>query len=148
MKRKGVSLPELLLVCIGIAIIVGIASVGITKGNETNKISQARTQVSAIANAVTSYKYDMGVYPPNLEALTTASGIYGPWLKPLPTADPFGTTSAGIDGTGGTSPYAYGRTTAGFAIWSLGKDKTNNSGGSGSAIPASFSGDDVGVFGQ
>jgi type II secretory pathway pseudopilin PulG len=147
--KKGISTLDLAMyiVCVAIIILAALpnASIYIDKGNR----SKALGELSMLSTAISSYHKQMGVYPTNLSALTSASPYNGtPWILRLPSSDPWGTTNTGINGNGGTSAYAYSNTTAGFAVWSLGKNKTNNSGGSGTALPTSFGGDDVGIFGQ
>ena len=148
MKRKGISSGDLAIYIVMVSIILMAAWPSVTGYFDRGNRSKAIGDCTMIASALSTYHQQMGTYPPNLEALTGASPYGPPWLLRLPAADPWGTTNAGIDGGGGTSAYAYAYTANGFAVWSLGKNNVNNSGGSGTALPAAFSGDDVGLFGQ
>lgn len=147
-KRKGLAAMDMVMYAIGITLLAAMGIVGASTVLDGGKPPIASAQIGSIAGAVSRYKFEIGTYPANLEALTTASGGYGPWLPSLPASDPWNNTSGGIDGSGGTSAYCYARTATGFAIWSIGKNHANNSGGSGSTLPTAFGGDDVGVFGN
>ena len=146
-KRKGFGTVDLAVWAIGITIFAGAGAFAVNTYMDSGKTSTAKAQCASIATAVARYKFETGAYPINLNALTGTSGVYGPWLASLPT-DPWDNTNTGINGTGGTSAYCYGFTSAGFAVWSVGKNHTNNSGGSGSTLPTAFSNDDVGVIVQ
>ncbi|MDR1701513.1 MAG: type II secretion system GspH family protein [Sporomusaceae bacterium] len=147
-KRAGVILGQM---AVAMAILVILCSYGITNVDTFKHPSQnaaAMQNINALAGFISQYRYQTGSYPPNLEALTVKKGVYGPWILKLPTEDPWGTKSAGIDGNGGTSAYCYAKSANGFAVWSLGKNQANNSGGGGNVLPTAFGGDDVGVLGQ
>ena len=148
-NEDGFSSVELVfyMVCIGILLSIGLPRISdyLDKGNRTKTISE----IALLSSSISAYRQQMGSYPANLGVLTTASAYSGiPWINQIPTSDPWETTSSGINGTGGVSAYAYSRTTSGFAVWSLGKNKVNNSGGSGAVLPSSFGGDDIGFIGQ
>lgn len=134
------------------AVVIIMALMVLPKVNdviESTKRNTDMASISAIANVISQYKYEVGNYPPNLAVLVTKNGAYGPWLSNLPSSDIWGTTNTGINGTGGgNSPYCYAYTSNGFAVWSMGKNKTNNSGGGGTTLPTAFSGDDYGVLGK
>lgn len=146
MKRHGFGLIEFMICAALLAI---FAALIMPKGEgtiESSKKSADQAQISAIASAISLYKYEIGSYPSNLQALTTSNGIYGPWRPSLPSTDMWGNTT-GINGTGGgTSPYCYAYTSSGFAVWSIGENRVNNSGGGGSSLPTKFYGDDYGVI--
>ena len=145
MKQNGFTAIEVAIIC---AVIFTIAAIGYaTFSDEPDAADRAASlaKVQELASAVIIYKSQTGAYPTNLQALTVASGIYTPVITSLPASDPFGTANAGINGSaGGVTPYAYAFNENSFAVWSFGKDRNNNSGGSGSSPPAAFNGDDVG----
>jgi type II secretory pathway pseudopilin PulG len=145
-KRKGFSLVELILYTVAILVIIAIV---IPRGDDTITASKKKSdyaQIVTISTAISQYKFEIGNYPPNQAALLTQNGVYGPWLVSLPTSDIWGTTNSGINGSGGASAYCYAYTANGFAVWSLGANKVNNSGGGGTTLPTAFSGDDYGVL--
>jgi competence protein ComGC len=145
-KRKGYDLVSL---AIWAACVVVLLSVLTPKGDDTIDAAKRNgdlAQVNAIAVAVRQYKSEIGNYPPNLNVLVSKNGDLGPWLPKLPIKDAWGTTNGGINGTGGVSPYCYAYTNDGFAVWAIGKNKVNNSGGSGTTLPTAFTSDDNGVF--
>lgn len=145
-RKKGIGLIELAIYAVGVSILAGAAIFGISSHDETAKKAAATAEVSVLAQAVSRYRYEVGSYPANLETLKTTNDSTGrPYLVRLPTQDPYGTTNSGI---GGSSPYAYAKTSKGFAVWSFGKNKANNSGGGSNTLPTAFSGDDIGFLGQ
>lgn len=146
--HKGFTMLEMAAVIVGIAVITGLAFLPAPKFMDAGKKAAAQGDMVKIGGAISRYKAVTEAYPVNLQALTTSVNGYQPFLNSLPAADPWGTTNAGINGTGGASAYCYARTDKGFALWSLGQNKQNNSGGTGSSLPASFGGDDVGFLSE
>lgn len=147
-KRKGFGSLDLVLYGVGLIILIGGGILGYSNFLDTAKIPAATTQTASIFSAVSRYKSEVGSYPTNLQALLVQNGSLGPWLSSLPSPDPWGIINTGINGSGGVSAYCYSRTSTGFAVWSLGKNGTNNSGGNGSVLPLAISGDDVGFIGN
>lgn len=150
-RRKGVGMIDLAAYAIGVTILASAAMTGFGSYLESGKIATAKADVASIAVGISRYKYEMGNYPAHLGSLTAKSGVYGPWINRLPASDPWGTTNTGINGTGGAASaycYSYSTSGSGFAVWSRGKNLSNNSGGNGTTLPAAFSSDDIGVFGQ
>lgn len=141
MKRKGFGTSDLVMYAVGIAIILGgIVYQGLTSSLDMGKRAKAMSDATAIANAVSQYKYEVGNYPVNLATVASKQGIT------LPTVDAYGNANGGINGTGGASAYCYAYNSTRFAVWSVGANKANNSGGSGTNPPSVFGGDDVGVL--
>lgn len=145
-KRRGWAVIELSAIMIGILMVAAIALLPSSKYFDFGKKAAAQADLVRLGNAISQYKANNEKYPDNLQVLLVATGGNEAYLTSLPSADPWGVTSAGINGTGGTSAYCYARTTQGYAVWSLGPNKANNSGGSGSTLPTSFGGDDVGFL--
>lgn len=146
-NRKGQDLIQLALYAAALVILLAVAIPRYDNYIPTVKNRSDYAQIADIATKISQYKYEVGTYPINLQALTATNGSYGPWLRRLPSQDAWGTTNTGINGSaGGVSPYCYAYDNNGFAVWSLGQNKVNNSGGGGTAVPASFSGDDYGVI--
>lgn len=147
-KRSGFGLIELILYTAAILVIIAVV---VPRSDDTVTATKKKSdyaQVVTISTAISQYKYEIGNYPPNLGALLVKNGVYGPWLSSLPSADIWGTTNSGINGSGGASPYCYAYTANGFAVWSIGANKVNNSGGGGTTLPTALTGDDYGVIGK
>lgn len=148
-SNKGFSLIELSVVISVLAILLAVGLPKFDAYVDRGRRAQAYGDIAAISSAVAQYKLYMGSYPTNQAALRDASPFDNrPWIPALPSKDPWGTANSGIDGTGGNGAYCYSFTANGFAVWSLGKNKVNNSGGSGTTLPNAFAGDDPGVLGQ
>lgn len=123
-------------VVIGIAVmmvLMAAGSYGFSMYIDNKNTGKATAETGMIANAISRYRYEMRSYPGTLTALTSASGVYGPWLTAVPTTDPWGDV------------YHYYSGPKSFAVWSNGVDKVNNS---GSGVPSSLLGDDVGFVSQ
>ena len=148
MHVKGWTLPELIAVMLVLLALSNLAILPSGKVLDIGKKVQAQGDMIKIGSAISQFNAHKGRYPVNQQELTVSMNGNAPYLESLPAADPWGTTNAGINGTGGASAYCYARTTKGFALWSLGSNKTNNSGGSGSSLPGTFGSDDVGVLSQ
>lgn len=144
-KRAGWVLSEIIMGVVILGIIATLAAAKAPDIIDDFRSAKAQSEVNSIAIAIQRYKTEVGSYPTNLGALTTKNGVFGPWLK-LPASDSWGSTTT-INGTGGgSSPYCYAYTANGFAVWSLGKNKTNNSGGAGTTLPSAIGGDDIGLI--
>ena len=114
------------------------------------RYARADGQIATLGAAVARYRYDMQAYPASLQNLADASPTDGKsWVtsQMIPSVDPWN-SQCGINGSGGASAYCYAHTDNGFAIWTMGPNKTNNSGGGGASLPAAFAPDDRGVFGK
>lgn len=147
-KRKGFSLMEMIVVVSVVCIMSAAGWSYIADYVKTAKYARASEQIALIANAVSLYKFENKEYPDTLDNLTENSKFNNsPYIlyQAMPKQDPWGTSSTGI---GGSMPYAYAHTDSGFAIWTFGENKNNNSGGGSGTLPSSFDGDDIGVFGQ
>ena len=82
----------------------------------SSRNNRAITETASIGALISEYRQEVGDYPENLDALRTASGQYGPWLKEVPT-DPWNPGSQ----------YKYKFNASGYAVYSVGKDKADNS---------------------
>lgn len=133
-KRKGGLLGELMIYILVVMMIaaIGVMNPDIFRNDAEN--AAAQQTVASIAGAISQYKFEVGSYPNQLSDLTVKNSIYGPWMpaSALPALDPW------------DNPYQYSYSSFGFAVWSLGKNKTNDSGG---GVPSSFKGDDIGALG-
>lgn len=151
MKRKGsMIISDLMAYILGGAAILVVGSLVVGLAINQAKSGQAKGDVGRFKVAISMFKNQTGNYPLNLETLMVKQGIYDPvfTIQSFPKKDPWGNIVGGIDGDGGGSPYCYAYTSNGFAVWAIGKDSRNNSGGAGHTLPSGFSGDDVGDFGQ
>jgi len=135
MKReRGFTLVEIMVVVIIIGLLAGIVSVRVFSYLNEAKINKAKTDLSAIANALELFRLDNGVYPPTEEGLKaliekTASGVNwreGGYLskKSIPK-DPWG------------EEYVYKFDGENFTVYSKGPNRIDEQG----------SGDDI-VYGE
>jgi general secretion pathway protein G len=88
-KRSGFTMIEILLVVVIIGVLAGIAIPRMGGKAEKAKISQAKSNITALSMAVQEYEMMNGNYPPNLDALLDESKG-GPFMekKVIPT-DPW-----------------------------------------------------------
>lgn len=150
MRRKGTSLPELSMVILVIAILAATLVSVYDDAMNGARYARADGEIATLGAAVARYRYDMNEYPATIEILATNSPIDGKaWLtsQMVPSADPWG-NRCGINGSGGSAAYCYSFSPSGFALWTMGANKANNSGGGAGSLPAAFSNDDKGVFGK
>ena len=89
-RHKGFTFVELLVVltCI-IAMGTGAFYVA-GQAMNYSRYSTARADVATISTAVSQYYFEVGSMPANLDALTSKSGQYGPWLTSDVLKDPWG----------------------------------------------------------
>ncbi|CVK21669.1 type II secretion system protein GspG [Sporomusa sphaeroides] len=148
-KSKGAVGLHIILAVAFLILVSSLPTLPVNKLYDFGKKGEAMADISRISGAISRYKSRTNEYPVNQQALLVSVGGYEPELTSLPERDPWGNTNTGVNGTGGISAYCYARTEKGFAVWSIGRDKQNNSGGSGSSLPnANFSGDDVGIISE
>lgn len=134
MKKRGWLSSEVVLVLIVIMIVLSAASYGYSSYITGSRSAATRATTAKLHGAIAQYHYEMQQYPDSLAALNSASGNYGPWVtEAIPSVDPFG------------NAYNYHHTTTGFAIWSNGPNGSNQS---GSGVPTSLGGDDIGYIGK
>lgn len=88
-KRAAILSMETVSYLLVIIIAVGVATYGFREWIDTGRRNSAKAELSTIASAVSTYKYDMEKYPTDLETLTKKDGNYGPWLAAL-NKDPWG----------------------------------------------------------
>ena len=125
-KKDGFTIMEI-AICIAIilAIYAGVSTNGIAM-TDAAMTSKAKSEAAAIGNALAQYSLEMDAYPEKLDDLLDKQGQYGPWLRELPDADPWG------------NPYQYKYTDdTGFVIYSYGADETD----SGSSVDEIKDGD-------
>lgn len=131
-KKNGFTIIEIAIcICIILAAYAYSMSktVAITDGAMTAK---ARSEAAAIGNAVAQYYMEIDEYPESLNDLLDKKGQFGPWLREIPEADPWG------------NPYQYKyREDTGFAIYSYGADEID----SGSSVEKINDGD-IGFIGK
>ena len=97
-KRSGFTLIEIILVVVIIGILAGIAIPRMGGKTEKAKISQAKSNITALGMAIQEYEMMNGEYPSSLEQLLDESkgGPYmekkaiptDPWDKPFVYAAP------------------------------------------------------------
>ncbi len=84
MLRKGFTLIELLVVITIIAILAGAAVPYVRDYMDQARYAKAKNDMSEIANALTRYEMDRGVY-----TATTTASLVGPYIQKA-VADPWG----------------------------------------------------------
>ena len=135
-KRSGISfVTDTAVGLLVFSLILGIGAVAFPAMLNSGRYTSAQGTCHDYAAKISMYHFQTGSYPNALSDLTTAKNGYGPWILPqnFKAQDPWGTS------------FYYGKTATAFAVWSAGKNKANNS---GSGVPATFGGDDVGAAGQ
>lgn len=132
-KRKGFAIFQLLIALAIVAVITGFSLLNATSVMGTASYAELEADASAVAMAISTYRSQVKSYPASLDVLTAKNGDYGPWLnRSTPIVDPNGNS------------YMYAHNSNGFAVWSVGANGASDSGGGGSTVPATISGDDVG----
>lgn len=131
-KKAGFSLIEI-AVCI--CLILAAYSFAITSGiamTDNAMTAKARSEAAAIGSAVAQYYMELEEYPESLDKLLTKKEQFGPWLREIPEADPWG------------NPYQYKyNIDVGFAVYSFGADEFD----SGSSVEKISDGD-IGFIGK
>lgn len=126
-RRAGFDLIQIGLAALAIAVLAGVVMMGVGGYVQSARRSEAAAVCAQIGSAVSRYRYETEVYPPNLDALVPD------WLPRNPN-DPW------------NNPYQYASDANRFAVWSTGANGNNDSGAAG--VPAAFLGDDTGVISQ
>ena len=89
-RRKGFSFVEILVVLTCIVAMGTGAFYVAGQAMNYSRYSTARSDVATISTAVSQYYFESGSMPANLDALTSKSGDYGPWLTSDTLKDPWG----------------------------------------------------------
>ena len=89
-RRKGFSFVEILVVLTCIVAMGTGAFYVAGQAMNYSRYSTARSDVATISTAVSQYYFEVGSMPANLNALTSKSGQYGPWLTSDALKDPWG----------------------------------------------------------
>lgn len=89
-RREGFTFMEI-LVCLSCIVALGVGAFYVA-GEALNygRYNTAKADVATISTAVSQYYFEMNAMPANLNALTTKSGQYGPWLSSDALKDPWG----------------------------------------------------------
>lgn len=135
-KRRGAALStEMMGYLLGLTLLLTVGGFGAVTFMENARYDDAQKRCDLYIGKISEFKYQMGYYPDRLSDLTTKQGIYGEWIlsQNFKSTDPWGVT------------YFYAKTDNSVAVWSSGKNKTNES---GTNVPSAFVGDDVGTVGQ
>ena len=128
-RHKGFSFPEILM---ALLIIVAMsAGAFVVSGHvmDGGRYNATKSTVSAVALAVSQYKFEVGSYPLNLESLTVKNGTYGPWVQSSSLKDTW------------NDDLLYFTDGNQFAVWSAGVNRRSES----SAPLTAFGGDDIGI---
>ena len=90
LRRKGFTFVEI-LVCLSCIVALGVGAFYVA-GEALNfgRYNTAKADVATISAAVSQYNFEMNAMPANLNALTSKSGQYGPWLSSDALKDPWG----------------------------------------------------------
>lgn len=89
-RRRGFTFIEVLVV---LTCIVAMGTGAFYVAGEAmnySRYSTAKSDVATISTAVSQYYFEIGSMPANLNALTSKSGDYGPWLTSDILKDPWG----------------------------------------------------------
>ncbi|MCX6827335.1 MAG: prepilin-type N-terminal cleavage/methylation domain-containing protein [candidate division Zixibacteria bacterium] len=81
-SQRGMTLIELVMVIIIIAITAGVAMKAITPSITAGKVEASKKEMGIIADAILAYTRDVGAAPANLTGLTTNPGSYTTWKGP------------------------------------------------------------------
>lgn len=103
--QAGFTLVELLVVISIIGILAAIAVPKFTSSTEAARSAKIQADLRTIAGAVALYHADLGEYPQDIAALTTAVSGKGPWLASTPEPKPG--KSYEYDATTGVASYTY-----------------------------------------
>ena len=89
-KHKGFTFMEI-LVCLSCIVALGVGAFYVA-GEALNygRYNAAKADVAIISTAVSQYYFEMNAMPADLNALTSKSGQYGPWLSSDALMDPWG----------------------------------------------------------
>jgi len=127
-RGGGFTLIELLVVVAVIAVLAGITLGALGGVQEKAARDRTRAEISAIANAVESYRMEYGVYPPASRGTNLAHATIARYFEARSDqvvdgllTDPFGRSY--VYRPGATAQ----RNRASFDLFSLGKDGTPNS---------------------
>ncbi len=134
-KRNGFTIAEL---AVGMSVIIVLATtvvVGLSNCLNLGKRASVEAALTMVSTAVNRYHYLHKALPQSLNDLTKQdAGEKGPLLEKDDLQDKW------------QNSYHYAiietNTMSGYAIWSRGVNKKNDSG----SAPQKFTGDDIGVF--
>ena len=89
-RHKGFTFMEI-LVCLSCIVALGVGAFYVA-GEALNygRYNAAKADVAIISTAVSQYYFEMNAMPADLNALTSKSGQYGPWLSSDALMDPWG----------------------------------------------------------
>lgn len=90
LRHKGFTFMEI-LVCLSCIVALGVGAFYVA-GEALNygRYNAAKADVAIISTAVSQYYFEMNDMPADLNALTSKSGQYGPWLSSDALKDPWG----------------------------------------------------------
>lgn len=96
-RQRGVTLIEMLVVMVIIALFAAVVGPSLFKNADTARVTATRTQINAFMTALGSYKLDTGVFPTTeqgLQALrakpANANQWNGPYMPKEIPVDPWG----------------------------------------------------------
>lgn len=133
-KKQGFTFVEILVAC---SIIIALAVGAIFLGSailDNGRYNKAKTDTATISTAIGQYKFEHGSFPKSIDDLTKKDGQYGPYLSSDILKDPWGNDYH----------FSVNTSTGRFAVWSNGRNKTNDTG----SFNDSISGDDIGIMGH
>jgi general secretion pathway protein G len=118
MGKKGFTIIELLLVIAIIIILSSLFSVAVGMAKDKARRTSAQAEISSLSLAVKTYESDYGIWPANLNVLTSTSKN-GPYMEVI-SKDPWDKAyTYAVPGTHNTSS---------FDIYSWGPNATDDSG--------------------
>ncbi|MEP9359843.1 type II secretion system major pseudopilin GspG [Sphingomonas sp. KR3-1] len=119
-SEAGLTLIEMMIVLVIIAIVAGLVAMNVMGRPDEAKATATKSNIATISGALKMYRLDNGDYPTTEQGLKALSEK--PTAPPVPSTFPQGgyLSTPAVDGWG--KPYEYTSEGGGFTIRSLGKD--------------------------
>lgn len=133
--RKGYTFVEVMVVVALVALLSKFVLPYINDYIQGGNISKVQSEMSAIANDIVRYKHETGQYPGSLAMLGADNGLY----KAVPGY------AANVNDPWGQSYYYQYNNTLGYAVWSGGPNRVNDS---GNGYQGGLKNDDRGIVGK
>lgn len=124
-RRRGFTFLEIMFVVVIIGILLALVGPRLVGRTKQARITATQTQLVNLGNAIKAYEMDMGDFPEDLEDLIENPGDDDSWNGPYIDSDVVPKDAWG-------SEFMYDpdgdNNRAGFDLWSIGPDKTDNTG--------------------
>ena len=119
-SEAGLTLIEMMIVLVIIAVVAGLITMNVIGRPDEAKATTTKSNISSISGALKMYRLDNGDYPTTDQGLKAL--VERPSTPPVPSSWPQGgyLSAPPLDAWG--KPYEYQSEGGGFTIKSLGKD--------------------------